>query len=133
MIRVRRTIRAGHPDIARICEQTEWVGEVVSVRYCMDDETGEMFKTVEIRPSGMWTNICPERRRTMEQVLKLKCGDYGGTIPPDVTARVIDMVSQGRAKYCLGGIDINSISLIVEGEETRDYILGSGSISISRK
>lgn len=56
MIRVKRTIRAGHPDIARICEQTEWAGEVVSVRYCQDDETGERYKTVEIRPHNKTLN-----------------------------------------------------------------------------
>jgi len=53
MIRVVRTIRAGHPDIARTCKRQDFHGEVVSVRYYVDDETGERFKTVEIKEHNM--------------------------------------------------------------------------------
>jgi hypothetical protein len=47
-LKVVRTIKAGHADIKNICEKEVFAGEVLRVRYYMNKETKETFKTVEI-------------------------------------------------------------------------------------
>ena len=49
-IKVVRTIKAGHPHIKKVAVQTEFIGRLMAVRYCKNTETGETFKTYEIRP-----------------------------------------------------------------------------------
>jgi len=49
-IKVARTIKAGHPHIKKIVDQTEFNGQLVAVRYYKNTETGETWKTFEVRP-----------------------------------------------------------------------------------
>ena len=49
IIKVTRTIRAGHPEIKKIEQQETFKGKVKAVRYYKNLETGETWKTVEIR------------------------------------------------------------------------------------
>ena len=67
IIKVTRTIRAGHPAVKKIEQQETFKGKVIAVRYYKNLETGETWKTIEIRSETYRRkDILMEIRKTID-------------------------------------------------------------------